>query len=279
MKYEELHEIRKMTRRGYREAIVDEEARAASLMEKESTAGQADFATAAELGYGPEDLALLPEGIDVLDGCGNPLAAITVKPGSTVMVAGCRTGADCFIAAAATGAKGLVVGVEETPGDVTKAREAARTFIPGVVEIRPGESENVPAADNAFDVVVTNCAVTFSYDKARVLKELSRVLKPGGSIILCEPAIPKEAAASKKRAAARGAECLENAFNKDDIKKALKRAGLKKIAIVDETPMPASRILRDKRVQAAIASGEMDEESAAGLASAAVVLKVTAIRP
>jgi len=277
--YEDLHEIRKMTRRGYQESIREEEARAASIRESEGDALQALLGAAAELGYGPDEIALLPEGIDVLDGCGNPLAVSDIKPGSAVMVAGCRTGADCFIAGMSAGKKGLVVGIEEAPEDVTKARGAARSFKSGTVEIRPGECENLPAADKSFDVVITNCAVTFSYDKARVLKELGRVLKSGGRLILCEPAITKEAAASKKRAAVAAAEFLENAFKKEDIRKAIKKAGFKKISIVDETAMPAARILRDKRVQAALVSGEMSQEAAADLASTIVSVKIIATRP
>lgn len=169
--------------------------------------------------------------------------------------------------------------MEETPEDVTKAREAARSFSVGNIEIRSGECENVPAADKSFDIIVTNYAVTFSYDKTRVLKELDRVLKPGGHFVLCEPAIPREIAAAKRRAAVTKAECLENAFNKEDIKTALKRAGFKKIAMTDETVFPVSRILKDKRVQAVIASGEITEKAAADLASGVRSTTTTAVRP
>lgn len=135
------------------------------------------------------------------------------------------------------------------------------------------------AADKSFDIVVTNCAVTFSYDKTRVLKELARVLKPGGRLVLCEPAIPKEITAAKRRAAATRVECLENAFNKEDIKTALKRAGFKKIALIDEAAFPVSRILKDMRVQAVIASGEITEKAAADLASGVISTTTTAVRP
>lgn len=279
MPYEELHEIRKMTRRGYRESIREEEARAASVKEGDGDVLQASLEAANELGYGPDELALLPEGVDVLEGCANPLAAMEIKNGSAVMVAGCRNGADCLIASSKVGKKGLVVGIEEAPEDVTKAREAVRSGKSENVEIRPGECENLPAADKTFDVVVTNCAVTFSYDIARVLKEINRVLKPGGRLMLCEPAMPKETPVARKRAARSAAEFLENAFNKEDIKKALKRAGFKKISLVDETAIPASRIVRDKRVKAALVSGEMSEEAASDLASAIVSVKIIAIRP
>jgi arsenite methyltransferase len=280
LKYEELHEIRKMTRRGYQESRQEREAEAEAAKEADDKAERAVILQEAqELGYEAVEIDLLPEGVSVLEGCGNPLGNVEIKPGWSVIVAGCRTGADCFIAGANAGAKGHVVGVEETPEDITKAREAARSFTACPVEIRPGECENLPAADKSFDLAVTNCSVTFSYDKARVLKELFRVLKPGGRLIMCEPAIPKETAAAKKRAAIKNVECLENAFYKDEIKTALKRAGFKKISLSEETAWPASRILRDKRVKAAISSGDMTAKVAADIAKSIVSSKTTALRP
>jgi arsenite methyltransferase len=279
LKYEELHEIRKMTRRGYQESRREEENRVVVTRESEDDERRKIVKLASELGYGPDEVGLLPEGIDVFEGCGNPLAAIDIKPGSVVLVAGCRSGADCFLAAVKAGQKGRVVGVEESPDDVTLAREAARSLGAGAVEIRPGEVENIPAADKSFDVVVTNCAISFSYDKPRVLKELARVLRPGGRLLLCEPAFIKKAAAAKRRVAAKGAECLENAFVKEDIKAALKRAGLKKTTIVEETAFPVSRLLRDRRVQASIAAGDLIEEEAAAWASMVLSVKTIAVRP
>jgi arsenite methyltransferase len=279
LKYEELHEIRKMTRRGYQESRREEENRVGVTPESEDEERRQILETASELGYGPDEVELLPEGIEFSEGCGNPLAAIDIKPGSTVLVAGCRSGADCFLAALKTGQKGQVVGVEESPEDVTLAREAARSFGAGAVEIRPGEIENIPAADKSFDVAVTNCAISFCYDTPRVLKELARVLKPGARLMICEPAFIKKAVVAKRRAASKGAECLENAFVEGDIKPALKRAGFKKITIVDETAFPVSRILKDKRVQASIAAEGLTEEEAVAWALLVLSVKITAVRP
>lgn len=53
----------------------EEETQAVLVRETKNKTQENALRAAAELGYGSEDLALLPEGIDVLEGCGNPLAA------------------------------------------------------------------------------------------------------------------------------------------------------------------------------------------------------------
>lgn len=278
MAHEELHEIRKMTRRGYEQALEEETKLAARVASADKDGRARTIEAAQDLGYNEQELNALPARITVEESAGNPLAAIEIKPGETVMVIGCRTGADCFLAAKATGKNGKVVGVEEAPEEISIAREAIREAGHGNIEIRPGENENLPAADRTFDLVVTNCALTFSYDKPRVLTEAARILKKGAEIIICEPILAKDISREKRKAAIENLECLENVINVGEYKDALKRAGFKKIRVVDETDFPLSRMLRDKRVQARLAKEEISAGDIEALKGTTTSVKIRAIR-
>ena len=89
-------------------------------------------------------------------------------------------GFDCFLASKKVGAKGRVIGVDMTAEMLDKSRENARKGGYKNVEFRLGGIENLPAADNSVDVIISNCVINLSVDKKRVFQEAFRVLKPGG---------------------------------------------------------------------------------------------------
>ncbi len=279
MDYEELHEIRKMTRRGYTEEAADEAIRQANRAETEEQATARFVRQAEDLGYSLDEIAQLPDGITVNAGCGNPMAVAAIKPGESVLVVGYRTGADIFLAGRAAGPKGHVVGVEESPDVVSTIRAAARAVDLGKVEVRVGEDENLPVADKTFDVAVTNCAVTYSFNKQRVLREILRALKPGGRLILCEPVLRRDAAKEAAAAVRSGTEFLEGHLSADDYLRMLKKTGFKKSRVVDETALPADRLGRDDKTAALLQSGDIDESVLPIMAGALMVVKVQATRP
>ncbi|MEV4551450.1 GNAT family N-acetyltransferase [Nonomuraea wenchangensis] len=135
-------------------------------------------------GFGPacyDDTAALPEGaVRASLGCGNPVAVADLRAGETVLDLGSGGGIDVLLSARRVGPSGTVFGLDASPAMVDLARRNAEQAGTSNVRFLNGTIEAIPLPGHAVDVVISNCVINLSDDKAAVLAEAFRVLRPGG---------------------------------------------------------------------------------------------------
>jgi len=240
--------VRETVRRGY--ATIAEQGQWSSVVATESSCcapspsgggccGPATLTAddvARAVGYATEDLASLPEGANLGLSCGNPTALAALSPGEVVLDLGSGAGFDCFLAGPRVGATGRVIGVDMTPEMISRARRNLDAYRDrsGLdnVEFRLGEIEHLPLADASVDVVISNCVLNLSPDKAQTWREIARVLKPGGRVAVSDLALLRPLPESVRADVEALVGCVAGAVLLDETIEMARAAGLANVEAV-----------------------------------------------
>ncbi len=237
----EHDEIRDKVRNGYAEVAT----KGQTCCSSSACCGDGNAESHAQaLGYTDSELQDLPDGANMGLSCGNPTAIASLKEGDVVLDLGSGGGFDVFIAARKVGASGRSIGVDMTPEMLTKARGNAAKFRENTgldnVEFRLGEIEHLPVADASMDVVISNCVLNLSPNKAQVWREIGRVLKPGGRVCISDIALLQPLPEKLKQSIHALVGCVAGAVLVDETVEMAKAAGLciseaeKETAFVDQ---------------------------------------------
>ena len=142
------------------------------------------------------------------------LHVVVLVAGDTVIDLGSGAGNDCFVARKEVGEAGKVIGIDFTPAMIEKARMNAEKLGFNNVEFRQGDIEKMPVTANVADVIVSNCVLNLVPNKDGVMKEIFRVLKPGGHFSISDIVIEGNLPPAIKEAAEMYAGCVSGAVQK-----------------------------------------------------------------
>jgi arsenite methyltransferase len=200
----------------------------------------------------PGDPAL-KEAVDASLGCGVPTAVADLHEGETVLDLGSGAGADVLISARRVGASGKAIGLDMTDEMLELARANAREAGIDNVEFVKGYLEDIPLADASVDVVISNCVINLSADKARVLREAARVLRPGGRFAVSDVIADPDMDDATRTDMQQWTGCIAGALTRAEFEQALTEAGLSDIEVRETHRVhehASSAIVRARKAEA-----------------------------
>jgi SAM-dependent methyltransferase len=177
--------------------------------------------------YGAGERDWLPEEAKLASlGCGNPTAVAELHEGEVVLDLGSGGGIDVLLSARRVGPSGKVYGLDMTDEMLELARGNAEQAGVANVEWLKGVIEEIPLPDASVDVVISNCVINLSPDKAKVLRETARVLRPGGRLaftdVVADPDMDETTRASMEQFTG----CIAGALTRRQFEAELAAAGL-----------------------------------------------------
>jgi arsenite methyltransferase len=164
-------------------------------------------------------------------GCGNPTALAALSPGETVLDLGSGGGIDVLLSARRVGPTGKAYGLDMTDEMLKLARENQRKSGLSNVEFLRGEIENIPLPSESVDVIISNCVINLSADKARVIREAHRVLNPGGRFAVSDVVLRGELPDPVLKSVGLWTGCVSGALHEDEYTRLLRAAGFTDISI------------------------------------------------
>src|SRR5438093_2290077 len=164
-------------------------------------------------------------------GCGNPTALACLNPGEIVLDLGSGGGIDVLLSARRVGATGKAYGLDMTDEMLALANENKRKAGAENVEFLKGEIEHIPLPDNSVDVIISNCVINLSADKAAVLREAFRVLKPGGRFAVSDVVTRGAMLPEIRERVLLWVGCIAGALDENEYRTKLAAAGFEKIGV------------------------------------------------
>jgi arsenite methyltransferase len=182
--------------------------------------------------YSIGDRSELPDAAKLASlGCGNPTAVAELHEGETVLDLGSGGGIDVLLSARRVGSTGKAYGVDMTDEMLELARRNQREAGVENVEFLKGTIEDVPLGDDSVDVVISNCVINLSAEKASVFREAARILRPGGRFAVTDIVADPDMEEATRADMAQWTGCIAGALTDDEFRAGLEAAGFEGIEI------------------------------------------------
>ena len=226
-------ELREEVRRRYAESAlaVIQPSSSCSCCSGESASGatQAVFGDAL---YDAEQRGELPDAAVLASlGCGNPVAVADLNEGEVVLDLGSGGGIDVILSAKRVGPSGVAYGLDMTDEMLALAQRNARDAGVTNVHFLKGVIEQIPLPERSVDVVISNCVINLSGDKAAVLAEIARVLRPGGRVGVSDVVAEDHLTPDDRAARGSFVGCIAGALSRSEYIAGLEAAGLEDVSV------------------------------------------------
>lgn len=182
------------------------------------------------VGYPAHQLDALPaSALESFAGVGYPFAGGGIREGDTVLDIGSGSGTDLLIAALLTGPEGRAIGLDMTAAMRRKAAANARTMGAAGVELVDGTAEEIPLPDASVDVVTSNGVINLVPDKPAAVREMHRVLRPGGRVQIADIVVQDLPSQECRSQPQLWAECIVGATTEADYLETFRQAGFEDV--------------------------------------------------
>jgi ubiquinone/menaquinone biosynthesis C-methylase UbiE len=186
------------------------------------------------IGYDQKDLETIPQEAILGVGCGAPLNHANLKEGEVVVDLGSGAGIDIFLASKKVSETGKAIGIDMTDQMLKKARKNALKGNYTNVEFRKGDiEENIPLNNNTVDAVISNCVINLTTNKTNAFKEVFRILKHNGRMVISDLITDVELAPNQINSD-QWCACIDGALTKENYISSMRQAGFEKIEVLEE---------------------------------------------
>jgi arsenite methyltransferase len=225
-----VSEVREQVREHYREVAIDVRDGGEGCCDS-GCCGTKDQVWGAEL-YEAAERAELPDAAVLASlGCGNPTAVAELREGETVLDLGSGGGIDVLLSARRVGPTGRALGLDMTDEMLGLARRNAAEAGAENVEFVKGYIEDIPLPDGTVDVIISNCVINLSADKAKVFEEMRRVLRPRGRIGISDIVASDDLSPTERAERGSLVGCIAGALSFGEYRSGLEHAGFDAIEI------------------------------------------------
>ncbi|HET9213844.1 MAG TPA: arsenite methyltransferase, partial [Gaiellaceae bacterium] len=225
-------ELRAQVERRYAEAAREAAAGSGGGCGSGSCCGAAESADFGEALYSGEQRSELPQSAARASlGCGNPTAVAELRQGDVVLDLGSGGGIDVILSAKRVGPTGTAYGLDMTDEMLALAQRNAREAGVANVHFLKGVIEAIPLPADSVDVVISNCVVNLSVDKAAVLGEIARVLRPGGRLGISDVVAEDRLTPAERAERGSFVGCIAGALSKREYEAGLQAAGLEEVSV------------------------------------------------
>ena len=234
MEKKRQQDIKKSIRKTYGKIALQENSTSGSCCGPECCSGDSPAQAAKGVGYDAGELESVPQASVLGVGCGAPVKFASMQKGETVVDLGSGAGIDVFLSANKVGRSGKVIGIDMTDEMLERARRNARDGGYANVEFRKGDIEKrIPVDENSVDVIISNCVINLTTDKVKAFKEVHRILKDGGRLVISD-LVSDRKAQKESVDLEKWSSCIDGALTKDDYVASIRKAGFQDVSVLEE---------------------------------------------